>query len=349
VDDNFAMRSSGLLVIPTAGTYTFTVKSDDGERLQIGTPLTTVTQFAGVRAIAADTGTVNFASAGCYPYQLDWYNAGGQAGADFLASGPGIATPTLVGAPGGIQVLQGATRAPVSKPAVLAASVNWTFGAALATGTPIVATATYGTKPLVGLIGDWDGNGSKTLGTFEQGVFKLNNANDSSEPDITFTFGDPRAYAVAGDFDGNGTDDVALYRAGNWQVHYLGAGAPADASFILGSPFATGTYPNTIPVAGDWNGDGIAGIGTYNLATGQWVLKNTVGAGAPDIGPFTFWAGSGSIPVVGDWTGIGVDTPGYRIGSTWTVRTGGNPPTPTTSPQFSFVFGVTNSVPFAWR
>jgi len=214
---------------------------------------------------------------------------------------------------------------------------------------PIVATATYGARPLVGVIGDWDGNGSETLGTFERGTFKLNNANDSSEPDITFSFGDPRAYAVAGDFDGNGTDDVALYRAGNWQVHYLGAGAPADASFSLTAPFATGIYPNTIPVAGDWDGDGVDGIGTYNLANGQWVLKNTVGAGAPDIGPFTFWGGFGSVPVVGDWTGIGVDTPGYRIGTNWTVRTGGNPPTPTTSPQFSFDFGVANSVPFAWQ
>jgi len=39
VDDNdFATRATGTLVIPTAGTYTFGVNSDDGSRLSGSTP-----------------------------------------------------------------------------------------------------------------------------------------------------------------------------------------------------------------------------------------------------------------------------------------------------------------------
>ena len=230
----------------------------------------------------------------------------------------------------------------VSKAAVVATSTSWSLGDGLPGTTKI--DFTYGLRPLTPLMGDWDGNGTITVGTFELGTFKLNNQNDSSAADITFPFGNPRGYPVAGDFDGNGIDDVAVYRAGLWQVHYLGAGAPGDASFNLGAPFATDIYPNTIPVAGDWDGDGIDGIGTYNLADGTWVLKNTVGAGGPDIGPFVFWGGFGSVPVVGNWAGIGFDTPGYRIGSTWTVRTASVTGGPTTT----FIFGVGNSVPFAW-
>jgi predicted outer membrane repeat protein len=231
---------------------------------------------------------------------------------------------------------------PISRAAVVAASTNWSLGDALPGTT--TNNFSYGTKPLSPLMGDWNGDGIRTVGTFELGTFKLRNSNTAGAPDVTFTFGDPRGFPVAGDFDGNGYTDVAVYRAGHWQIHYLGPGAPADQSFSLGAPFATGTYPNTVPVAGDWNGDGIDGIGTYNLANGTWTLKNTVGAGAPDIAPFVFWGGVGSYPVVGDWTGIGIDTPGYRQGSVWTVRT----TAVTEGPTSTFNFGVTNSVPFAW-
>jgi len=231
---------------------------------------------------------------------------------------------------------------PVSRAAVVAKSTDWTLGDALP-GAPL-PTFSYGTRPLTPMMGDWNGDGLKTVGTFEYGTFKLNNQNDNSEADIRFTFGDPRGYPIAGDYDGNGYDDVAVYRCGLWQIHYLGPGAPADQSFTLGAPFATDcTWPATAPVAGDWDGDGIDGIGTVKPSTGTWVLKNTVGAGSPDIGPFTFGP-AGAYPVVGDWGGNGFDTPGYRVGTTWTVRTAAV----TSGATSTFDFGVANSVPFSW-
>ena len=207
---------------------------------------------------------------------------------------------------------------------------------------------TYGTRPLTPIMGDWNCDTVNTAGTFERGTFRLNDQNDDSIPEHTFVFGDPRGFAVAADFDGNCYDDVAVYRNGTWQVHYLGPGAPADDTFTLPAPFGQGNWPNTVPVAGDWNGDAVggAGIGTYDLATATWVLKDEVGAGAPDYGPFVFGTPGGSYPVVGDWNGDGFDTPGYRslTGTTWTVRrsfiTGGQ--------TDSFDFGPANSLPLTW-
>lgn len=224
-----------------------------------------------------------------------------------------------------------------SRVAVLALT-NWTLG----TGQPgaTLPSFSYGNRPLTPLMGDWNGDGLETVGTFEAGTFRLNDQNDSSGADHTFVFGDPRGYAVAGDFDGNRCDDVAVYRNGTWQVHYLGPGAPADTTFAFGS----GSWPNTVPVAGDWNGDGVDGIGTYDRATATWVLKNTVGAGAPVFAQFDFGVGGSSYPVVGDWDGTGTDSPGYRTETTWTVRTTGV----TSGSTATFNFGPVNAIPLTW-
>ncbi|MDD5436532.1 MAG: hypothetical protein PHX20_03205, partial [Candidatus Omnitrophica bacterium] len=56
-----------------------------------------------------------------------------------------------------------------------------------------------------------------------------------------------------------------------------------------------------MPVAGDWNGDGITTIGLYNPVTSVFYLRNTNTAGYADMtfayGP----ANSGWLPIAGDW------------------------------------------------
>jgi uncharacterized repeat protein (TIGR01451 family) len=228
-----------------------------------------------------------------------------------------------------------------SAPAVVRQSTTWLLRNTLTTGTPDT-TFTYGVRPLSPMMGDWDGDGVKTVGTFEGGVFKLNNANDSSAPDITFTFGDPRGFPVAGDFNGDGVDDVAVYRAGLWQIH-LSTGA--TSSFLFGS----GTWPATVPVAGDWDGDGVDGIGTYTLMApgnlGEWNLRQTASAGATDL-TFVF-GGSGQYPVVGDWNGDGIDGIGVKSmsGPTWSLRNSAS----AGAPDLTFDYGLSNDLPLTWR
>ena len=228
-----------------------------------------------------------------------------------------------------------------SRPALVRGSTQWLLRNTLTTGSPDT-TFNYGTRPLSPMMGDWDGDGTETPGTYEAGVFKLNNANDGSAPDITFAFGDSRGFPVAGDFNGDGTDDVAVYRAGLWQVR-LSTGATSSFSF------GSGSWPAVVPVAGDWDGDGTDGIGLYTLMApgtlGQWNLRNTASAGAPDL-TFVF-GGSGLYPVVGDWDGDGVDTVGYKSMSsaTWSLRNSNS----AGAPSVTFDYGLSSDLPLSWR
>src|SRR6266545_976372 len=110
---------------------------------------------------------------------------------------------------------------------------------------------------------------------------------------------------------------------GTWYLHTSTTpGAPDIAPFAYGAP-------GWVPVAGDWNGDGVTTIGVVDSITETWYLKNTNGPGTPDIEPFAYGS-PGWIPVVGDWNGSGVDMIGVFDPSTatWYLRessTGGAP------------------------
>ena len=227
-----------------------------------------------------------------------------------------------------------------SLPGVVTGSTSWALRGSLTTGGPTVGPFSYGTKPLVPIMGDWNGDGVATVGTYEAGTFKLNNANDASAADLTFTYGDPRGFPVVGDWNNDGLDDVAVFRNGLWQTRLTGSGT--TGSFTFG----TGAWPATVPVAGDWNGDGTDGIGIYTLASGSWSLRQTATAGATEIGPFTFWGGSStSYPVVGDWNADGFDSVGVKIGTTWFL----NNQTDNSAAEVTFLFGAANDFPVIWR
>ena len=204
-----------------------------------------------------------------------------------------------------------------SLPGVVLSSTSWTLRDVLSAGPPTIGPFTYGTTPLVPIMGDWDGDGVSTPGVVKSGVFLLNNQNDNSDPEITFTFGDARGFPVVGDWDGNGKDEVAVFRAGVWQERSDTNAVPASTPTYNFGPVAS--WPAVWPVAGDWNGDGIDGIGTYVPATGIWNLRNTSDTGPASIGPFAYTAGTGTPRpgIVGDWDGDGDDTVGVRNGTTW--------------------------------
>jgi hypothetical protein len=194
---------------------------------------------------------------------------------------------------------------------------------------------------MVPLYGDWDGDGSKTQGSYEAGVFKVRNDNAGGAPAATISFmSDPRGYPVAGDFDGDHVDDVAVFRNGLWQVRYS---TGLTSSFTFGA----GAWPAAVPVAGDWNGDGTDGIGIYDYATGTWTLRNTASAGVADAGTFVYWAGAGSAsyPVVGDWDANGTDTVGVKSAASWLLRNTSGPG----AAELTFTFGLANDLPLSWR
>ena len=96
-DDNFALKFTGTIKIPTAGNWTFDVNSDDGFRLRIvggtfksvagtGTTISGDTmQFAGGRGAADSLGVIALA-AGEYAIELVYFEGAGGSSLEFSAA-----------------------------------------------------------------------------------------------------------------------------------------------------------------------------------------------------------------------------------------------------------------------
>ncbi|EGV15882.1 DUF7948 domain-containing protein [Thiocapsa marina] len=122
-------------------------------------------------------------------------------------------------------------------------------------------------------------------------------------------------------------DFIGVYdpSAGWWYLDVSGDGfwtGGADAIFRLGGG------EGSLPVAGDWNGDGVDTIGLYYPPCGlvvprcqrRWLLDRGY---RHDFG---FGGGEGSLPVTGDWNGDDVDAIGlyYPSAGRWFLDVNGN-------------------------
>ena len=97
--------------------------------------------------------------------------------------------------------------------------------------------------------------------------------------------------------------------AGAWYLRTTQTTGVADSSLGFG-------IPGDVPVIGDWNGDGIDGMGVFR--NGAWYLRNSLTAGGADV---AFSYGSpGDVPVIGDWNGDGIDTVGVFRNGVWYLR-----------------------------
>ncbi len=157
--------------------------------------------------------------------------------------------------------------------------------------------------------GDWDGNGTDTIGIYRNGSFYLRNSNTIGFADLVFAFGTPGDQPVAGDWDGDGIDTIGVYRpsTGQFLLRNSNTVGFADKSFYLGNVGDVG-------IAGDWNGDGKDTTGVFRPINGIIFLKNTNETGFADVA--LNYGIPGDKPVTGDWNNDGIDTIGvYRNGS----------------------------------
>ncbi len=102
-----------------------------------------------------------------------------------------------------------------------------------------------------------------------------------------------------------------LYRSGTFYLKNNLSGGRADNVFEYG-----GTRRGTVPLMGDWNGDGKKTAGIYR--SGTFFLKNQNSGGNADI-RFTYGKASDR-PVVGDWNGDGRDTVGIVRGGSFYLK-----------------------------
>ena len=105
----------------------------------------------------------------------------------------------------------------------------------------------------VPVAGDWNGNGIRSIGTFEDGIWELDVNGDGrfDHLDRTVRFGRAGDVPVVGDFNGDGIEEIAIYRNGTWIIDSNGNRELeiTDRTFELGGV-------NDKPVVGDWDGDG---------------------------------------------------------------------------------------------
>ncbi|MEP7286022.1 MAG: choice-of-anchor Q domain-containing protein [Chloroflexota bacterium] len=114
-----------------------------------------------------------------------------------------------------------------------------------------------------------------------------------------------------------GTCDIGAYElitVGNGPTDTIGMYHPATGTFNMRNTNTSGVpdlsigfgASTDIPIAGDWNGDGIDTVGVYRPSTGQFLLTDFSTPGAPITYNFTLGS-PGDLPMVGDWDGNGVD------------------------------------------
>ena len=166
----------------------------------------------------------------------------------------------------------------------------------------------YGLTGDYPVVGDWDGNGTVTIGIYRNGSFYLRNTNTIGFADVVFPFGSPGDQPVAGDWDGDGVDTIGVYHSstGTFLLRNINSVGAPQMSFVLGNPGDVG-------VAGDWNGDGFDTTGVFRPSNGALYLKNTNVTGFADIQ--INYGLPGDRPVTGDWNNDGIDTIGiYRNG-----------------------------------
>ena len=172
-------------------------------------------------------------------------------------------------------------------------------------GAPDI-TVQFGAPGDYPVVGDWDGNGTDTIGVYRNGVFYLSNSNTTGHVDLTFAFGKAGDQPIAGDWNGDGIDTIGVYR--NSKITFLlrntnSAGA-ADATFKLG-------IIGDVGIAGDWNADGKDTTGVFRPSNGALYLKNANTTGYADI--VITYGVKNDKPVTGDWNSDGTTTIGiYR-------------------------------------
>ncbi|MFY9611771.1 MAG: PQQ-dependent sugar dehydrogenase, partial [Blastocatellia bacterium] len=114
-------------------------------------------------------------------------------------------------------------------------------------------------------------------------------------------------YRIAVQVGPGPNDTIGLYDPahGAFFLRNSNTGGVADTTFTYG-----GSSNGFIPIAGDWNGDGVDTVGLYNPVHGAFFLRDSNTGGIADI-TFTYGGGgTGFVPIAGDWNGDGTDTVG---------------------------------------
>jgi hypothetical protein len=167
--------------------------------------------------------------------------------------------------------------------------------------------------------GDFNGDGRDTVSTFNNGIWKISNANVivSGYPVAPFTanFGQAGDLPVVGDWNNDGLDTLGVYRPSAGL--FLLSNAPITSNNLSLAVDLTQRFgiAEDLPVAGDWDANGEDSVGVFRPSLGQFFLTND-NVAAPGIDISAFFGTNGDLPVAGDFDGNGIDTIGVWRTST---------------------------------
>lgn len=169
----------------------------------------------------------------------------------------------------------------------------------------------YGDPGDVPVVGDWNGDGTTTVGVFRNGRWYLRNPTGGGGADIEFGFGDPGDIPIVGRWvPGDPRWYPGVVRGTKWYLRTSHTTGGADVVASFGDP-------GDLPVVGDWNGDGTDTPGVFR--NGHWYLSDSWSSGFADR-DFVY-GDPGDVPIVGRWVaGDPRHLPGVLRGPSWYLR-----------------------------
>jgi len=136
----------------------------------------------------------------------------------------------------------------------------WLLRNSNTTGEWNVAPFGFGSYADQPIVGDWDGNGTTTVGyrhadpVNHTSTFYLRNSNTSGNADYVFAYGLDTDEVLVGDWDGNGTQTIGIRRGTTFALRNSNSSGAPDIAFNFGDP-------NDEFFVGDWEGDRVETVG----------------------------------------------------------------------------------------
>ncbi len=179
--------------------------------------------------------------------------------------------------------------------------------------------AELGTRGDLPVVGDWDGDGKDDIGIFgaewrgDERAIDAEPGLPDRQNELRLTQRDSVVKPK------NLPPEPAEATDGRRVLQRTAGGTPRED--LIDHVFRYG-IGGDLPIAGDWNGDGISTIAVFR--SGMWFLDTDGDGRLTDRDTIVTFGTVGDLPAVGDWNGDGIEDLGVFREGTWLLDSNGN-------------------------